>query len=294
MEWTPQARSIPGNIVEDKALTTVPIRATGKRRRDHGEVALVVTNSHEKPPQKRVRRDRENGILKATWSAPRTRRKPVARIPKQEMNDEHKEAGRGAWRLATPDSQGIHHQSLLGPSLQQGWAEEAADGQLIWVEGSVEEVARCTDSTVQKQEEAQQEYFEIPRNFKPGFKALLLATQTDLACGMVRKIKCRLCPDAEFKKWSDFMRHCKCSEIHPLTIYFCDYCGDHFGRSDTRRRHCNHRPAECLQVAPEEADKKRRVIQQAHDEYIKGLSEGDTRSFSQIIKEKFPSSSKRP
>jgi hypothetical protein len=52
--------------------------------------------------------------------------------------------------------------------------------------------------------------------------------------------------------------------------------------------------AECLQVAPEEADKKRRVIQQAHDEYIKGLSEGDTRSFSQIIKEKFPSSSKRP
>ncbi len=278
---------------DNKTLTTMTTRASGKRRHDDGEVALVVTNGHEKPPQKRVRRGRENGIPKAARSTPRTRRKPVARIPKQGMNSKPKEAGRGAWRLATPDSQGIHHQSLLGPSLQQGWAEEAADGQLIWVEGSVEEVARRTDSAVQQQEEAQQEYFEIPRNFKPGFKALL-ATQTDSACETVREIKCRLCPDAKFKKWSDFMRHCKCSEIHPLTIYFCNYCGDHFGRSDACRRHCNHRPAECLQVAPEEADKKRRVIQQAHDEYIKRLSEGDTRSFSQIIKEMFPSSSKRP
>jgi hypothetical protein len=280
--------------MEDKALTTTPIRANGKRRHDDGEVAPVVTNSHEKLPQKRVRRGRANGIPKAARSAPRTCRKPVARIPKQGMNSKPKEAGRGAWRLATPDSQGIYHQSLLGPSLQQGWVEEAADGQLIWVEGSVEEVARCTDSTVQKQEEAQQEYFEIPRNLKPEFKVLLLATQTDLACETVHEIKCRLCPDAKFKKWSDFMRHCKCSEIHPLTIYFCDYCGDHFGRSDACRRHSNHRPPGCLQVAPEKADKKRRVIQQAHDEYIKGLSGGDTRSFSQIIKELFPSSSKRP
>jgi hypothetical protein len=68
------------NFMKDKALTTTPIRANCKRRHDDGEVAPV-TNSHEKPPQKRVRRGRANGIPKAARSAPRTRRKPVARIP---------------------------------------------------------------------------------------------------------------------------------------------------------------------------------------------------------------------
>ena len=45
-------------------------------------------------------------------------------------------------RAATPDPhwQGLHHRSPLGPSLQQGWAEEAVDGRFIGVEGAVEEM----------------------------------------------------------------------------------------------------------------------------------------------------------
>jgi hypothetical protein len=60
---------------------------------------------------------------------------------------------------------------LLGPRLQQGWAVEAADGRLLWAEGGVEEMARCTDSTVQQQqqEEVQREYIEIPRTLDIGY-----------------------------------------------------------------------------------------------------------------------------
>jgi hypothetical protein len=170
----------------------------------------------------------------------------------------------------------------------------ATNGQMIWVEGSVEKVAHRTGSTVQHQEEAQQECFAIPRNFRPGFRALLAKTQDDCACGMVRKIRCRLCPDIEFKKWRYFMRHCRYSETHPLEICFCDYCGDYFGRNDARQRHCNHRPPKCLRTAPKKAYEKRRATQRAHKKYIEKLGEGGTELFSQIIKEMFPDSSKRP
>ncbi len=69
---------------------------------------------------------------------------------------------------------------------------------------------------MQQQEEAQQEYFEIPRIFKLGFEALLVATQTDLACGVVREIRCQLCPDAKFRKWGDFVPH----EVDREWVYF--------------------------------------------------------------------------
>ncbi len=43
------------------------------------------------PPQKRIRGDKSNGVLKAARSAPRTRRKPVVGIPKQRTNGKPKE-----------------------------------------------------------------------------------------------------------------------------------------------------------------------------------------------------------
>ncbi|KAF8486854.1 hypothetical protein DFH94DRAFT_849394 [Russula ochroleuca] len=97
---------------------------------------------------------REKWILKATRSAARTRHKPVARIPIPKKSNEPKEAGRGAERLANPNTQGIHHRPLLGPSFQQGCAIEAADGQLIWIEGTLkEESVRHVGSMVQQQQE---------------------------------------------------------------------------------------------------------------------------------------------
>jgi hypothetical protein len=94
---------------------------------------------------------------------------------------------------------------------------------------------------VEQREEVQQEGFEIPKDLKTGYQALLVATQTDRARGAVREIKCRLCPDAEFK------RHCDCTETHPLTIHFCGNCGDYFARSDACQRHYENRLPKCLQ-----------------------------------------------
>ena len=152
--------------------------ALGKRRRDvsHEDVVPVLMNSHEMPAQ--VRSDIPNGILKTAWSASGTHHKSVTRIPKQKINSEPRGTGSEIEGLAIPDSLGIHHQSLLGSSLQQGWAVEAASGQLTRVEGSVEEVGENADGTArqQEQEEAQQEYFDIPKDLKTGYQALLMPT----------------------------------------------------------------------------------------------------------------------
>jgi hypothetical protein len=141
MEWSTNELALPF-----PTATSVATVATHKRPREegvsHSDEVTVVTDTHDMPPQKRARVG-----TKAKVSAARTRHKPAARIPRN-LNDKPKEAGRGAERLATPNAQGIYRQSLLGPSLQQGWAAEAADGQLIWVEGSMEE---RVDSTVQQQ-----------------------------------------------------------------------------------------------------------------------------------------------
>jgi hypothetical protein len=259
------------------------------------------TDSHEMPPAKRAKGGgTARGILKATRSAARTRHKPVARIPKASISSKPKEAGRGAERLATPSSQGIYHQSLPGPSSQQGWAVDAADGKLTWVEGSVDEGAvHHIDSTVQQQHEEATELFVIPRIFKPEYRSLLQASEADVARGAVQAIKCRLCPDTKLKNFEEFKRHCRTTETHPLEIHFCGDCGDYFARLDSLKRHRNLPPPECRKVTPERAAEKRRVTEEEHGVFIQWLEhclmtgEDLGRPFSQIIKERYPESSKK-
>ena len=207
-------------------------------------------------------------------------------------------------RGSHPECAGNMPSVIAGPSFQQGWAVEAADGKLIWVEGSVEEMTHRADNAVQQQqqqqEEVQQERFEIPEDFKMGYKALLVATQADWARGAVREIKCRHCPDTKFKKWGEFRRHCDFTETHPLVIYFCEHCRDYFARSDSCERHCENRPPECFRVTPEKAHAKRRETQREHDEFIRRLEmhlttgeEDIGTSFSKTIKDMYPDSSKK-
>jgi hypothetical protein len=126
------------------------------RDKSHGDSAPVEPHGHEMPPPKRTRSGKATGIL-AAWSAVRTRRKSAARIPKTTINREPKEVGSGTRKLAAPNSKGNHRLPLLGPKFPQGWAEEDADGRLIWVEGSVGE------GVVEEQQEQAQEdkLFEI-------------------------------------------------------------------------------------------------------------------------------------
>ena len=98
--------------------TSAPVVALGKRRREEPQgVGAPISN----PLQKRSRGNHTKGILKATRSADRARHKSVARIPITMIKYEPKEPGRGAERLATPNTQGVQHRPLQGPSFQQGW-----------------------------------------------------------------------------------------------------------------------------------------------------------------------------
>ena len=267
-----------------------------KRRRDesYGDEASVAITSNRIPPQKRFKGGKADEILRA-----RTGDKPVARIPNTSNDSGAKEAGRGVERLATRNSHGIHHRHLLGPSVQQGWAAEPADG-LICVEGSGEaEVVQHIDNTVRQHQQQQEEAMVLPRDISPEHKALLAATQKDWKNGRISAIKCRLCPDTHLEKWDDFRRHCNTKETHPLTIAFCSNCGDFFARTDSLKRHMNSRPAECLRVEAEEAKEKRRETLKAHEAFLErlkrfaGTDEDIGEPFCKVIKAKYPNSSKK-
>ena len=229
-----------------------------------------------------------------------TRHKPVAGIPKTKINSEPKSAGRGAERLATPNAQGVHHRPLQGPSFQQGWMGQTVDGVLIWVEGSVEKEPVRQQQEQQQEEEAEPKLLKFPDDFKMEYQALLVATQADRERGSVREIRCQRRPDKVYETWFGYQRHCDMKENHPLVIDFCDNCGDFFGRPDALKRHRKHPPAECLRVTWEKADEKHRETLMVHNEFLARLREflrtGDEYvevNFSQVIKKRYPESSKK-
>ena len=275
--------------------------ALGKRRREveapYGNGDSVVANNYEMAPHKRVRGD-NGGVLEAVRSVARTCHKPETGIP-ESRNGISKEAGHGAELLMTPDAQGMYHHSSLGPSFQQGWVETTVQGQQPpWVEESVEEeVLHHIGSTIQQQ--AEEKPIQIPREFGKGYKTLLSATETEWEHKAVSKIRCRLCPNAEFRAWGNFKRHCDMAEAHPLKISFCEYCGDFFARSDSLERHHKSPPDECLDVTPKRAEVKRRETERVHKEFMEtlersmGTGEEIGMPFAQIIKSMFPKSSKK-
>jgi hypothetical protein len=235
------------------------------------------------PPQKRTRGGKANGIPKAT------RHKPVARIPQTRIDNEPREAGSGAERLATQNPQGIHHQPLLGPGFQQGWVVKPADGPIV--EGSGEEKAvQHSDSTEQGQQRHR------PKEMSPEHRALLVPVRVS---GEIAEYRCRLCPNTYLKTWDDFKRHCDYTETHPLKIAFCDKCGDYFARPDSLKRHLKSPPAACHRVQDKEAVAKRRKTQEAHKEFVDRLKmfmvtgEKFGVPFCDIIKELYPDSSKK-
>jgi len=178
---------------------------------------------------------------------------------------------------------------------------DAADGKPTWVEGSVDEgaVHHIDSSTVQQQHEEATEHFVIPRIFKPGHRMFLQASEADFARGAVQAIKCRLCPDTKLKNFEEFKRHCRTTERHPLKIHFCGHCGDFFARVDSLKRHNKRPPDECSEVTPAKAAEKIRVTEEEHGVFIQRLEhclmtgENIGRPFSQIIKERYPESSKK-
>ena len=213
------------------------------------------------------------------------------RTPKQQDDGKPKEAGRGAERLASPITQGIYHQPLLGP-LQQGRVERAAYGTPIRVVGREDEKAVHRNSTMKRQGQQGE-----ANKFESMHEALQEDTKTTSG---VKEFKCRLCPGTHLKTCQDFRRHCNTAEAHPLEISFCNKCGDFFARKDSLLRHENNPPPECKSAKKEEGKKKREETQLLHDDFLRGLEEYlKTKTgegfvpFSQIIKAKYPESAKK-
>ena len=127
---------------------------------------------------------------------------------------------------------------------QQGGMGQTVDGELIWVEGSVEEepVRRRQQEQQQQQEETEPKYLKFPKKFKWGAGC---SSQPRKPTGNVARFM-RLSDGAvpTSKTWDDYKRHCDMKEKHPLTIYFCDDCEDFFARSDSLDRHRKHPPRE--------------------------------------------------
>jgi len=209
--------------------------------------------------------------------------------------------------LAAPNAQEVYHQFLPGPSVQKELVGATVQGKLPRIEGSEEEpIQHYTSSVVQAlsrngKEGERRDYFKIPKRLSVMHRNFLEVTSDDLARETVRELKCRLCPEAGFRDWEGFKRHCEHGEAHPLEIWFCSHCGDFFARKDSLGRHQEKRPPECYKATPAEAEAKRTSVKKVHDDFKEKLEEhlrtnkGTLTPFSQTIKDMFPnySTSKR-
>jgi len=146
---------------------------------------------------------------------------------------------------------------------------------------------------VQQQHEEVTELFDIPRKFKPGYRLLLQASEADFRAwgGPSDQV-----PPLPRNKARGLRRVQAALQDHgdPLEIHFCDHCGDFFARRDSLEWHRNLAPAECHKVTPVKAAEKRRVTEEAHEDFIQRLEHGlmmgghIRRPFSPIIKERYP------
>ena len=262
-------------------------------------------------PTRRVKQKmRKTGVLEAAGSTSRARQKPAGKTPVR-IHGKSEAAGRGAGMLAAPIAHEVYHQFLPGPSVQGASVGTSAQGQLPWIEGSEGcGTFDCTghavgqldvDNTAEdgEGETAKKGGFRLPKDLDERNQRLLVATPEERARGIVRMLKCIVCPKSGFGNWENFIRHCERTEAHPTDLEFCRYCGDFFSRPEARDRHEEKRPKQCFNVSAERAEEKRLVTLREHEGYkieleaflTFGVKMGEL--FCHRIKRLFPDSSKR-
>ena len=156
---------------------------------------------------------------------------------------------------------------MLGLSVPQGSVGLLVQEQPSWVEESVQvDIRRDIGSSapqqivVQENAEDGEDLREIPGTLTERHRLMLLTTQAERERGGVRTIKCKLCPDMQFSKWATFRRHCKESEMHPLKLHYCDWCGDYFARIDSRNRHQKSKEDACRKTSHDDAMQKKEKV----------------------------------
>jgi hypothetical protein len=222
------------------------------------------------------------------------------------INTKSKAAGHKANMLMTPSAHGGGDQHLHVTSIQQEPTSTTTREELPLVEGSMQGPTLGQSDSMAQQEGAEVELeatkdnlFPIPKRLKEGFKLFLDATSEDFERGTLHTLKCKLCHGVNFKTWDHFTRHCKSAESHPLKLHFCNHCGDFFARRDSRKRHSVNWATECRDVAQYEVEAKRNETRAIHKEFLNNMTaylktnQGTWTPFAQIVKERYPNSSKR-
>ena len=252
------------------------------------------------------------GVLEVSGSTNRTERKPAVEAPAS-VNTTSKAVGYKAGTLMTPSAHGGSGQLLHVPSVQQELTAMATQEGRPSVGGSWQGATRGhSDRMVQEEAEVfgmedgtlegtkNLHVFHIPKRLKEDYRLFLDATSEDFGRGTLHAVKCKLCPGVTFKTWDHFTRHCKTAEPHPLRLFFCDHCGDFFARGDSLERHPNNRGSgECLDLSHQEAEAKRNETRAFHREFLNNTiaylktNQGTWTPFAQVIKERYPNSSKR-
>ena len=291
--------------------------AIGKRRReteaglDDGNLAAV--GCYGTAPHKRVKGCASSGVLAAAQSRGRESRNAAIKTP-QGIYRRPKAEGCRVEKLATPSAQGMSNHSSLESGFLQGWTADSVQEGVPRIAGVVEGGSwQLDDSVAQHGEEiydtendqpgdpGQGGLFQIPEDINTWRRALLMATEDDWKCGAVQQLKCRVCPNSVFKNWTVFNKHADTAEAHPSPseIRYCGRCGDPFGRGDAFARHCKGPPRECVNTSPEKAREKREVTEREHKAFVERVErfqetgEDIGRTFAEIIKEKYPDSSKK-
>jgi len=222
------------------------------------------------------------------------------------VNTKSMAVGYKADMLMTPSAHGGGDQHLHVPSVQQEPTAMTTREELPLVEGSMQGATLGqSDSMVQQEgteigfEATENNLFYIPKRLKEDFKLFLDATSEDFERGTLHMLKCKLCPGVNFKTWDHFTRHCKSAESHPLKLLFCDRCGDFFARGDSLVRHSDNWATECRDVAQHEAKAKRNETIAIHKGFLNNTkayletNQGAWTPFAQVVKERYPNSSKR-
>ena len=116
---------------------------------------------------------------------------------------------------------------------------------------------------------------------------------------MAQAIKGRICQETNLKNVEELKKHCKDHGDAPTGNPFLQSLATSSAHLDSLKQHQNLPPTDYLKVTPEKSAEKRRVTEEKHRVFIQWLEhrlmtdEDIGRSFSQIIKERYPESSKK-
>ncbi|KAH9012117.1 hypothetical protein EDB84DRAFT_1444831 [Lactarius hengduanensis] len=208
-------------------------------------------------------------LEEAERSTKRTHHTPATSAQKHDENNTYDSTTQSR-EARTITAQELYLHQLLGSSAPQETVEFPEQEHLEGREQS--ETQHDSRSMMSPHSggsaEGGQGLYAIPSTLTERQRLMLQTTEDDLERGAVHVIKCKLCPTAELGSWQCFRRHCKTSENHPAELVFCDRCGDHFGRRDSKKRHNGKRyQEECRATPQDHAEWKKKTVKRLFEDF---------------------------